>query len=249
MIDPNEITTARVGELPPAPFELSDNIPHEIGDTLFRGTVQQLGDVIGDYLGAVSGSSYNNTVVSDGGTLPTTTVKEWLFVGKGTFHNVGGQPDIITTEELNILSSNGTYWSLAVEIPIDVELAGITQNIRSGYTKTTPSENVVFNRFAEVVEIINQLNSSNILNSSSVVGLTLTEALNNLLSATGLPTQLDFEANGADNFIDIGTTAIVKSVFYGSVIQLKENWTQTDNIVTFTFTPDAGAGYKNLTFI
>lgn len=148
MIDPNEITTARVGELPPSPFELTDNIPHEIGETLFRGTVKQLGDVIGDYLGAVSGSSYNNTVVPDGGTLPDTTVKEWIFVGKGTFHNVGGQPDIITTEELNILSSNGTYWSLAVEIPIDVELAGITQNIRSGYTETTASEDKLFKEFA-----------------------------------------------------------------------------------------------------
>lgn len=68
-------------------------------------------------------------------------------------------------------------------------------------------------------------------------------------TATGLTEQLDFEANGTDDFIDIGTTAIVKSVFYGSVIQLKENWSQTDNIVTFTFIPDAGAGYKNLTFI
>lgn len=249
MINPEEITTARVGELPPSPFELTDNIPHEIGETLFRGTVQQLGDVIGDYLGAVSGSSYNNTVVSDGGTLPDTTFKEWLFVGKGIFHNIGGQPDIITTEELNILSSNGSYWSLAVEIPIDVELAGITQNIRSGYTQTTPSEDIVFNRFAEVIEIINQLNSSSILNSSSVSGLTVSEALNNLLSATGLPEQLDFEANGVDNFIDIETTKIVKSVFYGSVIQLTENWEQTGSVITFTFIPDAGAGYKNLTFI
>jgi len=68
-------------------------------------------------------------------------------------------------------------------------------------------------------------------------------------TATGLTEQLDFEANGTDDFIDIGTTAIVKSVFYGSVIQLKENWSQTDNIVTFTFIPDAGEGYKNLTFI
>ena len=70
-----------------------------------------------------------------------------------------------------------------------------------------------------------------------------------VIPVIGLPEQLDFEANGVDNFIDIETTEIVKSVFYGSVIQLKENWTQTDNIVTFTFIPDAGAGYKNLTFI
>jgi len=52
--------------------------------------------------------------------------------------------NITTTEELNALTSNGTYWSLAVEIPIDVSLAGITQNIRSGYTQTVPSEDAVF---------------------------------------------------------------------------------------------------------
>lgn len=144
MIDPNIVTTTRVGELPPSPFELTDNMPHEIGDALFRGTVQQLADVIGDYLGTVSSLAFNPTTVIDGGTLPNTSSNEWMLVGKGTFHNVGGQPDIVTTEELNAITSNGSYWSLAVEIPINVELAGITQNIRSGYTNTTPSENAVF---------------------------------------------------------------------------------------------------------
>lgn len=226
MIDPNEITTARVGELPPSPFELTDNIPHEKDGTLFRGTVQQLADTIGAYLEVLSGSSYNNTVVPDGGTLPDTTVKEWLFVGKGTFHNVGGHQDIITTEELNILSSNGTYWSLAVEIPIDVELAGITQNIRSGYTETVPSEDAVFNALA------------------LKANLTDIPIVPNILSE-----QLDFEANGIDNFINIGTSQIVKSFFYGSVIQLRENWSQTGSIITFNFIPESGFGYKNLTFI
>ncbi len=95
----------------------------------------------------------------------------------------------------------------------------------------------------------NEVTTDDVINESDAPGTTVTDVLNNLLTATGLPEQLDFEANGTDDFIDIGTTAIVKSAFYGSVIQLKENWSQTDNIVTFTFIPDAGAGYKNLTFI
>lgn len=219
MIDPNEITTARVGELTPSPFELSDNIPHETGETLLRGTVQQLADTIGDYLGVVSGSSYNNTVVPDGGTLPDTTTKEWLFVGKGTFHNVGGQPDIITTEELNILSSNGTYWSLAVEIPIDVELAGITQNIRSGYTQTVPSEDAVFKRFAEIITIINSLTSSNILNESLASGTTVTDALNNLNSFSGGLAFIDYprlEEATNEFIIPTGKTAKFAVVNYGA---------------------------------
>lgn len=148
MIDPNVVTTVRVGELPPATVNLTDKIPHEIDTELFSGTVKQLADTIGGYLGSLGGLSFNPTTISDGGTLPVTTVNEWMLVGKGTFHNVGGQPDIITTEELNALTSNGSYWSLAVEIPINVELAGITQNIRSGHTETTPSENTVFNALA-----------------------------------------------------------------------------------------------------
>lgn len=46
MIDPNLITTIRVGELPPATFNLTDLIPHEIGTDLKRGTVQQLLDLL-----------------------------------------------------------------------------------------------------------------------------------------------------------------------------------------------------------
>jgi len=67
--------------------------------------------------------------------------------------------------------------------------------------------------------------------------------------APALSEQLDFEANGIDNFIDIGTTQRVRSFFYSSVLQIKDDWSQTDNIITFTFTPDAGAGIKNLSFI
>ena len=144
MINPDLITTVRVGELPPSDFNLTDKIPHEIGADLFQGTVQQLADVIGNYLGSLGGLSFNPTTVSDGQTLPATSTNEWILVGKGTFQNVGGGATIVTTEELNALTSNGTYWSLAVEIPINVELAGITQNIRSGYTQTAPSENAVY---------------------------------------------------------------------------------------------------------
>lgn len=219
MIDPNEITTAGVGELPPSPFELTDNIPHEIDGTLFRGTIQQLGDVIGDYLGSVSGSSYNNSVVPNGGTLPDTTTKEWLFVGKGTFHNVGGQPDIITTEELNVLSSNGIYWSLSVEIPINVELAGITQNIRSGYTQTVPSENAVFNALAL---------------KANVTDLPVVPIL--------FPKGVEYTAEGGETDVDIGTTALANMMFYNGVPQSTSMWNQLDSTIILNFENPLNAG-------
>lgn len=68
-------------------------------------------------------------------------------------------------------------------------------------------------------------------------------------SVPGLSEQLDLEANGIDNFIDIGTTQRVKSFYYANVLQEKIYWSQTGSIINFTFTPVAGAGVKNLQFI
>jgi len=68
-------------------------------------------------------------------------------------------------------------------------------------------------------------------------------------SSNALSVQLEFEANGTDNFIDIGTTDKVKSFYYGSVLQELAYWSQLGSIITFTFIPDAGSGNKNLQFI
>lgn len=68
-------------------------------------------------------------------------------------------------------------------------------------------------------------------------------------SVPGLPEQIDREANGIDNFIDIGTTQRAKSFYYGSVLQEKSMWSQVGSVVTFTFVPDAGSGVNNLQFI
>jgi len=146
-IDPNNITTVRVGELAPAPFALTDLIAHEVGTTLKQGTVQSLADIIGSYLDVSGGVGFRAVSVSDGETLPTTTKEEFILVGKGTFQNVGGGSAITTTEELNALISDGATWSIGVQIPIEVELS-VSQFIRSGFLDTSPSENAVFNALA-----------------------------------------------------------------------------------------------------
>lgn len=51
MIDPNLITTTRVGELPPQNFSLTDLIPHEVGTDLKSGTIQQLLDLLRPLVG------------------------------------------------------------------------------------------------------------------------------------------------------------------------------------------------------
>ena len=143
--------TKRVGELPILPILMTNNIPHESGTNLGQASVQQLADLIKDYIGTSSSLAFNPTTVTDGGTLPATTSNEWMLVGKGTFNNVGGGEQIICTEELSAITSNGSFWSISVEIPINVELAGIVQNIRSGYVNTVPSEDAVFNALVEKI--------------------------------------------------------------------------------------------------
>jgi len=159
-----EYNTIRVGELPPAPWGMTNLLPKEVAGNLTRGTVQQLADLISDYIGTASSLAFNPTTILDGGTLPDTDSPEWVLVGKGTFYNVNGGATITTTEELNALTSNGTVWDLSVEIPINVELAGIVQSVRSGYTTTAPSEDAVFNAIAQSIPegtemLVNKQNS------------------------------------------------------------------------------------------
>ena len=45
-LDPALLSTVRVGELPPALFSLTDNLAHEVGTTLSRGTVQEFINLI-----------------------------------------------------------------------------------------------------------------------------------------------------------------------------------------------------------
>jgi hypothetical protein len=147
----NITDTNRVGELPPTPILMANKIPHEAGTDLGQATVQELADLIKDYIGTSSSLAFNPTTVTDGGNLPATTSNEWMLVGKGTFNNVGGGEQIICTEELSAITSNGSFWSISVEIPINVELAGVVQNIRSGYVNTVPSEDAVFNALVEKI--------------------------------------------------------------------------------------------------
>ena len=219
MIDPNAITTVRVGQLPPADFSATDLIAHEVGSDLKQGSVQQLADFIVLQIGASSGLAFRPITVLDGETLPNTTTEEWILVGKGTFYNVNGGANIVTTEELNALMSNGSYWFLGVEIPINVELA-IAQFIRAGYTTTSPSEDAVFKEFAKYTKTSD-------------------------LPIIPVPfPKRQFTADGVQTTFNLTTTALANSVFWNGAILDDADWSQAGNILTLTFTPDAGAIIK-----
>lgn len=216
MINPDEITTIRVGELPLEPFNLTDNIPHEIGTGLKRGTLEDLSIFIGAYIGASNGVGFRSISVTDGQTLPTTNIQEFILVGKGTYYNVAGGSTIVCNEELNALVSNGSFWFIGVEIPVNVELAGITQFIRSGFTTTTPSENAIFNALALKANVLDS-------NVYTVTDMVVTVAATQNFTIPVNHKAITVLVNGQPHY---KTTANNTSLI--------NRWSQTGEVVTLT---------------
>jgi len=197
MINPNDISTVSVGQLPDGTFSLTNKIAHEIGTELYRGTIQELCVFISNYIGTADGVGFRAVTVTDGQTLPTTTQQEFILVGKGTYYNVEGGATLILTEELNAIVSNGTYWFVGVEIPVNVELAGITQFIRSGFISTTPSESAIYDALALKADLTDVEDVAN--KTSAISGYSETlypnekashDALDLKLNISDLPTNL-----------------------------------------------------------
>lgn len=146
MIDPLLINTIGVEQLVEAPFNLTDNVPHEVSTNLRRGTISDLANFIAGVIGSTDSLAFLPISVVDDQLLANTTTNEWFLAGAGTYHQTGGYPDIVCTEGLNAIVGNGTNWSLAVEIPIIVDppAAMISQTITEGVTNYSPSENAVY---------------------------------------------------------------------------------------------------------
>ena len=213
MIDPNNVTTIRVGELPTEVFSLTDMIPHEVGTDLKKGSLNDLAIFISAFIGSSEGVGFRAVSVTDGQTLPTTTKEEFILVGKGTFYNVLGGSTLILTEELNAIVSNGSYWFIGVEIPINFEFTGITQEIREGFLDTTPSEDTVFKALALKANISD--------------------------TPISVP-KITFTSDGVQDTFDIGVLANITAVFWNGALLNDNDWTQSGTNFTLTFTPSLG---------
>lgn len=149
MIDPQIVTTVKVGDLPSEPFLGSDLVPHEVNGNLKKGTITDFATFLATIIGSSDAVGFRPVTIVDGQTLPSVTPNknEFILVGKGTFQNVGGGLPITTTAELNALVTSGVSWSIGVEIPIQVENDGTAivpdtykvSFIYNGSTITVPS--------------------------------------------------------------------------------------------------------------
>lgn len=140
-IDPTTTTTIKVGDLQSAAYSTTDLIPHEVGGYLKKGNLLDLANFIGEIIDVTGGVGFRAVEVNDGETLPATEDQEFILVGPGTFPNVGGGATITTTEPLNALVSNGTYWFIGVEIPITA--SGVWGTISGVLTDQTDLNDVL----------------------------------------------------------------------------------------------------------
>ena len=180
MIDPQIVTTVKVGDLPSEPFLGSDLVPHEVNGNLKKGTITDFATFLATIIGSSDAVGFRPVTIVDGQTLPSVTPNknEFILVGKGTFQNVGGGLPITTTAELNALVTSGVSWSIGVEIPIQVESDGTaidtykTDIIYSGATITVPSGVKIRNVY------LNQMPAYASDWSQSGTTITVTTALN-----------------------------------------------------------------------
>jgi hypothetical protein len=115
-----DYTSIKVGQLPSATIAGTNLIPHEVDGLLKKATITDLAA----FISANGAVGFRAVSVPNGGTLPSTTQQEFILVGPGTYNNVGGGSPITVTEELNALVSNGTFWFIGVQIPIEAAAGG-----------------------------------------------------------------------------------------------------------------------------
>jgi len=84
------------------------------------------------------------------------------------------------------------------------------------------------------------IESDNVVNNSDVPGITVTLALNYLLSNFSSLPKMYFVADGAANSFDTGVPAEVKAIFCNGALLNDLDWSQAGTIFTLTFTPANG---------
>ena len=162
-IDPNLITTVRVGELAPAAFGLTDNIAHEVGTDLKRGTIQELITFIAPLVSAmqfeIKTFHVNSAFITanfDGTGLGTNLMLGFAIcngnngtinkdgrvgIAYGATHNVIGQFGGSATHTLTINEMPSHSHGLPMDLAGVLEIQSIVNSgaADEGYSEVTPT--------------------------------------------------------------------------------------------------------------
>lgn len=117
MIDPNLIDVTTIQNLPTGAFDLSNFVVQSNTSGLVtKNTQSNFAAFIAPYVAAIGSSGYVNVTSN---ALPTPAGSNiFSVVGNGIYTHSGG--NVSATGDLNIIYWNGTIWSLAQAITVDL---------------------------------------------------------------------------------------------------------------------------------
>ena len=213
-INPEEISTIRIDQLPNEPITLSSKIAHSIGTELKQGTINELVNLISTAIGTTDAVGFYPLSVTDGQQLPSVPENSSFFLcGAGTYLNINGYSNVVCTGELNVVMSLSDHWELAVEIPIVAELG--VQSVTGSAVDNTDPQNPVINTSITSVSFIDLTDAPS--NYSGQAG--------KVVKVKSSEDGLEFDAGGGSGSQDIDQTLANGSV-------------ATDKTITLIQTPD-----------
>ena len=139
MINPNDITTIRVGELPPNPPTLESKIPHELGTDLNYFTITQLIEFLQPYVGVFQYETKRLAVTQayidenfDGTGLGRNICTGWAIRnGNNGTDNIDGKVGVAYGASNNVIGQIGGLVSAPLtlnQLPSHSHLNGIADD-------------------------------------------------------------------------------------------------------------------------
>jgi len=127
-INPENVDLVTVSQLDTVALALTNLFAHSAPNgTLGKATINDLAVFLAPFVASVGASGYVEVI---GNVLPDPVIENgFTIVGAGTYDQTG-EADLVADGTINILSWDGTTWTVSKEIVID--FSAVQQNITSG---------------------------------------------------------------------------------------------------------------------
>lgn len=154
-INPENITTIRVDQLANLGVTLESLFPHTVGTELTSSPISDLVTLVANAIETSDALGFLPISVTDGQQLPDIpTTPGFFLAGAGTYLNVNGFPNLVCTENLNVIMTVDDHWEIAVQIAVN-PLTGSVQSVTGSAVDNTDPLNPVINLSAGGVTSVN----------------------------------------------------------------------------------------------
>lgn len=191
-INPDDITTIRVDQLANLGLTLESLFPHTVGTELTSSPISDLVTLVANAIETSDALGFLPISVTDGQQLPDMpTTAGFFLAGAGTYLNVNGFPDVVCTENLNVIMTVDDHWVLAVQIEIN-PLTGSVQSVTGSAVDNTDPLNPIIN-LSSAVTSVNGLTGAVVVDGDNIdvtdpttsTTAELNEALANIYASGG----------------------------------------------------------------